>query len=330
MASPVDNHAMDDTAHTALTTYAAGVTSHDSNTVCEAMDSEAAVARTSMTGEVVTKASPAGPSGRKRKGSAPCNAMAQLKAPSRVIKTRSVAARESYLKSCKPAQKVFGITELTEAILLKGLTMQKLYQLKRVNRFFKTTIECSVQLRKVMFLESHGEENHPNPRAFTSFNPLLLHPQGLGKVRKHCHDDPVPSNEMNAEIYLAYTPIPEFGRSTGGPSTYVGRFQMSGDCVENQLAGLDNSSEECSVQSWKRTRVSAWSMPVHVCVWVTLMRCEFIVLPADSTLYDLVCRVYESRYGDVGSELIEGSRGVHFKPLPDWWVARFGRMHWRR
>ncbi|KAK6429847.1 hypothetical protein LTR95_014005 [Oleoguttula sp. CCFEE 5521] len=259
----------------------------------------------------VTSAFPAVSGRVKRKRSSHSNATAQLKAPLRVIKTRSIAAREGYIKSCKPAQEVFGITELTKAILLKGLPIQKLYQLKR--------------LRKVVFLEPHCDETHPNPTAFTSFSPLLLLDEfGLGKDQRLCHPrTPVNPGQMNAEVTLAYQPLPEYGSYSEGPSSYVGKWGTFGDCVENSLEGRGKGALKCATQSWKKTRISAWSVPVHACVYATVMRREFIVLPPDSTVYHLICRVSECLDGDVGSELTEGSFGVTSKRLPEWWVAKF-------
>ncbi|OQO14816.1 hypothetical protein B0A48_00198 [Cryoendolithus antarcticus] len=324
MTSSVSNYDMNNKGHAALANCAARATTHDNTTLCEATKVEVAVEPATITYEAATTASSTNSSCRKRKRSSLFMATAQLKAPSRVIKTRSVAAREEYIRSCKPAQEVFGITELTEAILLKGLTIQKLYQLKRVSRFFKDTIEASIQLRKVMFLEPHCQDDHPNPRAFTSFNPLLLLDDcGLGKIRGLCHPQtPAIPDHMNAEITLGYTPLPEYGSYSEGPSSYVGRWDALGDCVGICSGG--GKTAPCATRSWKRMRISAWSVPVHVCVYACLMRSEFIVLPPDSTLYDLICRVYECQGGGGGSKLIQESRGVYMKRLPEWWAARFG------
>ncbi|KAK6436282.1 hypothetical protein LTR95_007524 [Oleoguttula sp. CCFEE 5521] len=69
-----------------------------------------------------------------------------------------VTPYERYKETCKPAQEVFAIAELTEEILTYGFTMKQLFQLKRVNRFVENTIESSKQ----------AEEGHVSAQAVRS------------------------------------------------------------------------------------------------------------------------------------------------------------------
>lgn len=58
------------------------------------------------------------------------------------------------------SERVFGITELLECVLLEGLSAAEVTRARRINSFCRNSIDNSTPLRRVMFLEPILERDH--------------------------------------------------------------------------------------------------------------------------------------------------------------------------
>lgn len=160
---------------------------------------------------------------------------------------------EKSLRSSQLATKVFGITELLEAILLaasiprpneQGKPMSWLYPLQRVNKSFAATIEGSLKLKQSMWLaQSDGD----------SGKDWALDNQPLGWLFKGVgiRDD------------ITCTGRREGRRATGFTADYTIKVQIRDYRVQTLLARLKTSPLGASYgrSTWRTMHTCKWHVP---------------------------------------------------------------------
>nr|OQO30247.1 hypothetical protein B0A51_01795 [Rachicladosporium sp. CCFEE 5018] len=92
-------------------------------------------------------------------------------------------AGDAYIKAYKPVNEVFSITELTEKVLLSGLDMRNIMQLREVNKFFKRTIENSAPIQERLFRIPQVKAPTGRTYACDLLNPLI--PTRFGSDKDH-------------------------------------------------------------------------------------------------------------------------------------------------
>nr|OQO27089.1 hypothetical protein B0A51_05855 [Rachicladosporium sp. CCFEE 5018] len=187
--------------------------------------------------------------------------------------------------------RVFDITKLTEAILLRVPNMRELFVLQRINRTVRDTMRGSISLQRRMYVVANPTDMHAGSCKRFHRNPLLF-----GKLSLK-----TPERPALFSIFHFLRTHQNIGARRGG-STLCVEFQQTSPYEY----GFDNKElvrrflygPRCEMRdSWATTRVAAADLPVNVILRRTCSRGHWIKVKIE-------CVDGATRLGELADKLV--------------------------
>ncbi|OQO12044.1 hypothetical protein B0A48_02683 [Cryoendolithus antarcticus] len=156
------------------------------------------------------------------------------------------------------ASRVFRITELAEAILLRVPNMRELFFMQRINKSVRDTIRGSIGLQRRMQLAQDLTVHRAGSRNRFPRNPLLF-----GKISSATPERPAPFSIFR--FYRAKTEVSKRNKITTLVVDLIPEFAGDNTVDHGEIVRRYVDGPVASVRgSWAATRVAPSNMPVIV------------------------------------------------------------------